>query len=76
MGVIPTFVFYVVLCSGIMRLLGMARVPERTILSFIYSLSFKYYRTEKTPDLHDVKSGVDAVTGIPVGVLLPDRNRK
>ena len=41
MGVIPTFVFYVVLDMAIMRLQPIAWRPERAFLSFIYRLSFR-----------------------------------
>ena len=46
MGVIPTFVFYAVLCSAVLRLLAMARMPKVVILSFNHRLSFRLYSRE------------------------------
>ena len=40
-GVIPTFVFYVVLFSAMKRLLTIARGPECAFLSFNHRLSFR-----------------------------------
>ena len=76
MAVIPTFIFCMIPYSEIIRLVKLPGIPKGAILSFNHRLSFKSYRSEKTPDLHDVKSGVDAVNEIPAGVLLPDRSQK
>ena len=40
-GVIPTFVFYAVLYSGIIRLLVLPRLRNWAILSFNHRLSFR-----------------------------------
>ena len=40
-GVIPTFVFYVVLYMAIMRLQPIAVIPEWAFLSFNHRLSFR-----------------------------------